>query len=215
MRVIVATIATALTVSAVASAQPPASTMPASETKGFAEVVAQSAFGNVTSQSFGGEVGYTVRPNVQVFVDAGLVRDAAPTSLGTNALRIANGIAAVAGSADFHVKEPVTFGVVGVRLVVPTSYPNVLPYVEVGGGAAQVKRDVTFTTPSGDVTQFVTLGTDLSGSDTNGMLSLGAGVAVPIGKSFLVDVGYRYGVVFTSGDRLNINRAGIGVGVRF
>lgn len=213
MRSVLATVVGALALSAPAFAQTPGASAATSPQKGYAEVVAQSAFGNVTSQSFGGEVGFNLQPEVQVFVDAGIVRDAAPTSLGVDAQRIAVGIANVAGSSDFHVKEPVTFGVVGVKYLVPTGN-KYSPYVMAGGGFAQVKRDVTFTTSGGDLTQFVTLGSDLSGTETKGMVSAGIGIQVPFGSALVVDLQYRYGRVFTS-DGLNINRAGIGVGIRF
>jgi opacity protein-like surface antigen len=199
---------------AAAHAQTGGGTAPAAPTRGYAEVVAQSAFGNVTSQSFGAEVGFAVRPGIQVFVDAGMIRDAAPAALGANAQRIAAGIAAAAGSADFRVREPVTFGVAGVKYVVPLS-GTAEPYVLVGGGVANVSRDVAFSTPAGNVNQFVTLGSDLSGSETKGMLSLGAGVDVPVWHAVLIDLQYRYGRIFTSGGGLSANRAGIGFGVRF
>src|SRR5712691_9050400 len=61
--------------------------------KGYVEVVAQSAFGNVTSQSFGAEIGVTVAPRIQVFAEAGQVRDTSPTTLGTGAQQIAGFLA--------------------------------------------------------------------------------------------------------------------------
>jgi opacity protein-like surface antigen len=198
-----------------AHAQSSGGTAPAAPTTGYAEVVAQSAFGNVTSQSFGGEVGIAVRPGIQVFVDAGKIRDAAAATVGASAQNIAAGIAAAAGSADFRVRQPVTFGVAGVKYLVRASGTRAEPYVLVGGGVANVKRDVAFSTPAGDVNQFVTLGSDLSGSETKGMLSLGAGVGVPVWRAVIIDLQYRYGRIFTSGGGLNVNRAGIGIGVRF
>ncbi len=198
-----------------AHAQSAGGTAPAAPTRGYAEVVAQSAFGNVTSQSFGGEVGFAIRPGIQVFVDAGMIRDAAPATLGSSAQTIAAGIAAAAGSADFRVRQPVTFGVAGVKYLVTSSGTRAEPYVLVGGGVASVKRDVTFSTPAGNVNQFVTLGSDLSGSETKGMLSIGAGVGVPVWHSVMIDLQYRYGRIFTSGGGLSANRAGIGIGVRF
>ncbi len=198
-----------------AHAQSPGGTPPSAPTRGYAEVVAQSAFGNVTSQSFGGEIGITVRPGIQVFVDAGMIRDAAPAALGVTAQTIAAGIAAAAGSADFRVKQPVTFGVAGLKYVVTSSGTKAEPYILVGGGVANVKRDVAFSTPAGDVNQFVTLGGDLSGSETKGMVSLGAGVGLPLFRALMIDLQYRYGRIFTSGGGLNANRAGIGIGVRF
>jgi opacity protein-like surface antigen len=198
-----------------ARAQSPAGTPPAAPTRGYAEVVAQSAFGNVTSQSFGGEVGIAIRPGIQFFVDAGMIRDTAPATLGDSAQRIAAGIAAAAGSADFRVRQPITFGVAGVKYLVPVSGTKAQPYVLVGGGVANVKKDITFSTAAGNINQFVTLGSDLSGSETNGMLSLGAGIGVPVWHALMIDLQYRYGRVFTSGGGLNANRAGIGLGVRF
>jgi opacity protein-like surface antigen len=197
-----------------ARAQSPGGTPPA-PAKGYAEVVAQSAFGNVTSQSFGGEVGIAVRPGMQVFVEAGMIRDAAPATLGVNAQRIAAGIAAAAGTVDFRVRQPVTFGVAGLKYVITGSGTRAEPYVLVGGGVASVKRDVAFSTPAGDVNQFVTLGSDLSGSETKGMLSVGAGVGVAVWRALVIDLQYRYGRIFTSDGGLNVSRAGIGVGVRF
>jgi opacity protein-like surface antigen len=188
---------------------------PAAPNKGYAEVVAQSAFGNVTSQSFGGEIGIAIQPEVQLFLEGGLIRDAAPASLGANAQKIATGIAALAGSADFHVKQPVTFGIIGLKYVVPTTNARVEPYVLGGIGLAQVKRDVTFTPSTGDLSQYVTLGSDLSGDETKAMISIGGGIGVPVSRTVIIDLQYRYGRVFTSGEGLNVNRAGIGFGVRF
>jgi opacity protein-like surface antigen len=198
-----------------ADAQSPVATAPTSSSKGYAEVVAQSAFGNVTSQSFGGEIGVTVRPRLQLFVEAGRIRDAAPATLGGVAQRIASGITAVAGSADFRVRQPVTFGLAGVKYLLPVSSSKLEPYVLVGGGVASVKRDVTFSTRAGDINQFVTLGTDLSGSETKGILSLGVGVGLPVWQRLVIDLQYRYGRVFTTDEGLTANRAGIGIGVRF
>jgi opacity protein-like surface antigen len=204
--------AVALGVAGTAAAQPSTG---APADKGYAEVVAQSAFGNVTSQSFGGEVGYAVRPDLLVFVDAGYVRDAAPASLGARAQTIAAGISAAAGGADFRVRQPVAFGVAGLKYVMRIGGTKAEPYVLAGGGLANVKRDVTFSTAAADVTQFVTVGTDLSGSETKGMISLGGGVSLPLVRSVLLDLQYRYGRVFTSDGGLNVNRAGAGFGVRF
>ena len=198
-----------------AHAQSSAGATPATSSNGYAEVVAQSAFGNVTSQSFGGEIGVAVRPGLHIFLDAGLIRDAAPARLGASAQTIAGGIAAVAGSVDFHVRQPVTFGVAGLKYVVPMPGSKVEPYVLLGGGVAKVKRDVTFSTPAGDVNQFVTVGSDLSGTETKGMLSVGGGIGVSVWHALIVDLQYRYGRVFASDEGLNVHRAGIGIGVRF
>src|SRR5262249_1419917 len=97
---------------------------------------------------------------------------------------------------------------------------SVEPYILGGFGLARVKKDASFTVGGTDVTgnlqQFgVVLGTDLTGSETKPMFSLGLGVAWPAWRQLVIDFGYRYGRVFTSGEGLNMNRAGVGVGVRF
>ncbi len=42
-----------------------------SQGAGYVEAVAQAAFSNVTSQSYGAEAGFTVHENLQIFVEAG------------------------------------------------------------------------------------------------------------------------------------------------
>ncbi len=89
-----------------------------------------------------------------------------------------------------------------------------------GLGIARVKKDVHFTVGGTDVTnnmqQYnIVLGTDLTGSETKAMLSLGLGLMWPAWRQLVVDLQYRYGRVFTYDSGLNINRAGIGIGVRF
>ena len=186
---------------------------------GYVEGVAQSAFGNVTSQSYGVELGFTVAPHLQVFVEAGQTRNVATAALGAAAQTIAGGLSQTQANVGFSVKEPVTFGAAGVRVLVPVEGSKVRPYVMGGVGMAQVKQNVTFTIGGTDVTsnlqQFNTvLGTDLSGDFTKPLLTLGAGVAYPIGR-LVLDFQYRFGRIFAEDEAINVNRAGIGVGVRF
>jgi opacity protein-like surface antigen len=190
------------------------------ESDGYIEVVAQSAFGNVTSQSFGVEAGYTVRTATQVFVEVGQARDTSPSTLGANAQLIAGALAQSQSGVGFSVRQPMTFGVAGIRYIFPTNSGTLEPYVMAGGGIARIKKDVKFTVGSNDVTsnlqQFgIVLGSDLTGSETKPMLSLGLGVAWPAWRQLVLDLQYRYGRVFTSDEGLNVNRAGIGVGIRF
>ncbi len=215
MRRFVILILGTLALSSVAHAQ---SATP-SASKGYVEGVAQSAFGNVTSQSFGLELGFTVAPKLQVFVDAGRVHNTAPSDMGPSAQVIAGFLSQTQSNVTFSSKQPVTFGLAGVRYLIPSS-AKVEPYVLAGGGVAQVKKDVTFAVAGSDVTgsleQYgVVLGTDLSGSETKPMLTVGAGVVWPVWQRLVVDFQYRYGRVFTSDQGLNVSRAGIGIGVRF
>ena len=106
------------------------------------------------------------------------------------------------------------------RFGFPLAAGRIEPYLAGGVGAARVKRDVSFTVAGNDVTSTigqlgVTLGTDLSGSETKPMLTLGGGIAWLAWQHLLVDFQYRYGRVFTSGQSMNVSRAGLGLGVRF
>ena len=201
-----------------AAAQTPAAAQDAD--KGYVEGVVQSAFGNVTSQSYGAEIGVTVKPNIQVFVEAGMVRDVATSSIGAAAQLIAGFLSQTQANVAFRVKQPVTFGVAGLKFVVPTAGP-IRPYVLGGGGMASVKQDVTFTVGGSDVTSNLTsqygvqLGTDLSGSFTKPMLVAGAGAMWPAWKRLVVDIQFRFGRIFAEDGGINVSRAGIGVGVRF
>jgi opacity protein-like surface antigen len=185
---------------------------------GFAEIVAQSAFGNVTSQSFGGEVGVGVTPTIQVFVDVGRVRDTSPSSLGTNAQLIASFLSSSHTGVGYQVRQPITFGLAGVRYTFQTS-SRIEPYVLGGVGIAKTKKDVTFSINGSNITdtlnQFeVQLGSDLSGSSTDAMVGLGVGAVWPAWRQMIVDVQYKWGRVFAD-EAVNVNRAGIGIGVRF
>jgi opacity protein-like surface antigen len=187
---------------------------------GYVEGVGQSAFSNVQSQSYGAEAGYTITTGVQVFVEAGRIRDVATADLGVNAPTIAGALTqAQSNSVGYTVKEPVTFGVAGVKYLIPVN-SKAQPYVLGGIGVARYTKDVRFlvagTDVTGSIVQYgVVLGSDLSGAFTRAMLTLGGGVVWPVGHSLIVDFQYRFGRIFADNQGINVSRAGIGIGVRF
>lgn len=63
--------------------------------------------------------------------------------------------------------------------------------------------------------QYVTLGSDLSGTSTKPMLTLGGGAVWPAWQSLIVDFQYRWGRIFAEDAGITTNRAGVGLGVRF
>jgi opacity protein-like surface antigen len=220
MRLWCATALASIALAGVAGAQPRAVVAPPPDTsRGYAEVVVQSSFGNVTSQSFGGEIGVTIVEGVSVFVDGGHVRDTAPAELGSGAGLMAAFISRTQSNVTYRAKQPVSFGVAGIRYQIPTS-SRIAPYVMFGGGAARVEKNVTFAVAGTDVTgslsQYgVVLGTDLAGTETKGMISAGAGVAWSALRHLVIDLQYRYGRVMTTRQAMNLGRAGIGIGARF
>jgi opacity protein-like surface antigen len=197
----------------------PRSTATQGLSNGYVEVVAHSAFGNVTSQSYGGEIGYRIGKQLQIFVEGGQVRDVATDVLSTSAQAIAGAIGQVQPAAvSYSVKQPVTFFAAGLRYPIAMENTRLHPYVLGGFGAARVKNDVTFqlggVDASSTISQYVTLGEDLSGSQTKPMFTAGAGVVWPAYKQLIVDFQFRYGRVFND-EGISIGRAGIGIGVQF
>jgi opacity protein-like surface antigen len=213
MKLIVAGLVGMLALSGVAYAQ-------SAESRGYVEGVAQAAFGNVTSQSYGAEGGLNLTPRVAIFAEFGMTLDTAPASIGTAAQTIAGYLAQVQSApVSYTVKQPLGFGIAGVRYTIPSS-ERVQPYVLGGAGVGRVKRDVTFTVGGTDVTDNlddygVVLGSDLSGTETKLMISAGGGVVWKAGKAFFVDLGYRFGSTFTDTSATNVNRVGVGLGLSF
>jgi opacity protein-like surface antigen len=186
--------------------------------RGYVEAVAESAFGNVTSQSFGAELGVTVRPDLQVFGSFGRVGDVATTEIGTSAQTIALALAQLQpGAVSYSVKEPVTFFVGGVRYRFRTT-SLLKPYVLGGVGVATVKKEVKFLIDGSDASstlgQLVTLGSDVLGDESKLMFMLGGGVIWPAWRQLIVDLRYQYGRISTD-TAITVNRAGVGIGVRF
>src|SRR5262249_428700 len=144
--------------------------------RGYVEGVAQSAFGNVTSQSYGVEFGATIRPTLQVYGEFGQIRDVADTAFTTNPSTIASALAQVQSAAvGFPARGALLFGGGGIKFR-PATTMKVQPYVLGGFGFGQVKNDVTYTLGGTEATDsalapYVTLGSDLSGSSTHPMLT--------------------------------------------
>src|SRR5262249_25126127 len=101
-----------------------------------------------------------------------------------------------------------------------------LPYVLGGGGIARVHPDVKFSVGGTDVTgqlsNFgVQLGSDLSDTLTKGLLVVGGGARTSFARRYLVDVSYRYGLIFSkrgeidNDSKINTNRLQAGFGLRF
>jgi opacity protein-like surface antigen len=188
----------------------------------YLQGMVQSAFGNVTSQSYGAEGGYFITPHIAAFAEVGHVLDTAPSELGAAAQKIASGLAQQTSSTvGYSVRQPVSFGAAGIRYGFAGT-PKVQPYVLGGFGGASVKKDVTFTVGGTDVTSslgsapyYTTLGTDLAGTVTRPMFEIGGGLNYHAIASLRIDLGYRYSRVFTDPSATDVNRVGVGIGMTF
>jgi hypothetical protein len=142
-----------------------AQTTPATPDRGYVVGVAESAFGNVTSQSYGAEFGVTVRPDMQVFGSFGHVKNVTTSELSTAAQSIASALTQLQpNSVDFSVNEPATFFVGGVRYRFSVA-STLKPYISGASGVGSVSKDVKFliggTDVTNSITQYVTLGSTL------------------------------------------------------
>jgi hypothetical protein len=220
MRSAAAVLLGTLALGGVAHAQ---SSTAAAEERGYVEAVGHSSFGNVTSQSFGAEAGFTVLPRVQVIVEAGRTNDVSPASLGAAAQLIAGSLSQTVSNAAFTVKEPAAFFDAGVRfMLLGAGDGRVRPYVMAAVGVARLQKNVRFTVGGTDVTDalpqapyYVTLGTDLSGSASSAMIVGGGGVVVPLWKQLVFDVQVRIGRILADEEAITVGRVGGGIGVRF
>jgi hypothetical protein len=187
---------------------------------GYVEAVAQAAFSNVTSQSYGAEAGFTVHENLQIFVEAGQTRNVATSAFSAAAQTMAGALSQTQANVAYSAKEPVAFGNVGVRWLIPVADSKIQPYIIAGGGIAKVSQNARFTVGGTDVTgnlsQYnIVLGSDLSGSFTKPMFVLGGGIDYPVWQQLMLDFQFRFGRIFAEDAGINVSRVGIGIGVRF
>jgi len=92
------------------------------------------------------------------------------------------------------------------------------PYVSGGAGIASVSKDVKFfingTDASSTIPQYVTLGTDVTGDESALMITFGGGVVWPAWRQMIIDFHYMYSHI-SADTPISVNRAGVGIGVRF
>lgn len=220
----------ATVLSGVASAQtplpPPApsSTAPQSSsgqrTDRYVEGVGGWTFGDKGSEFFGAEGGFTLRRQVFVFVEGGRVNNAAGQSFRTAAQIVAEGLAKTQPGVTVVATQPTIFFDAGVRFHATVKGSRAQPFLLAGAGVARVKQDARFTSGGNDITssmaQFgVVLGTDLSGSFTKMQIALGGGLMIPVQQRMFGELSYRFVRIFAEDGGINVNRAGLGFGIRF
>jgi hypothetical protein len=173
--------------------------------------------GNTTGGAFGGEVGFRFGDSVEFFGEGGRMTDVTTSDTEGAAQAVVDYLNTLGqGTASYSAETPVNYGAVGLRylfLAGPTE-----PYVAVSVGVANVERNTAFSLNGSDVTGQlpslgVALGEDLSGRTNNLLTTVGGGVRIPLG-SVIVDVGARYGRIFTD-PGIDTFRVYAGVGFAF
>ena len=202
-RVVPILLALTLCASAVATAQ-----TATGATTSYAEFDFAATLGHKSDTSIGGEYGFHLSPDFDVFVEGGHIGNAATSQMDDDAALIAANVGATATSIS-----KITFVDAGLRYRWPASV-NVDPYVALGVGLAHVKNETTLSANS-DLVQF---GSDLNGTQNRPIIMIGGGATVGFAKRYFLDLSYRFGAVLATGDASSVNktqRAQVGIGIKF
>jgi hypothetical protein len=157
--------------------------------------------------------------NIAFSIEGGWMSSVVSAHRLDSAAAIANYLAQSQGQpASSTVKVPAGYGAVNLRYTLMTK-PRYHLYALAGTGFGVTSPKTKFTLGGTDVTgsiaQYgVTLGKDLSGSSTGGLLNFGLGVSYPHGK-WVGDASYRLTPIFGGGATTVVNRLNFGVGYKF
>ena len=189
----------------------------------YGEFNAGPTLGHKSNAFIGGEFGFRLVPDLDVFVEAGRMGNVGTQQLDTAAAIIAAS-PNISGTVSSTAKK-VNYVDAGIRYHVHAiPIPRAQPYVLFGVGVAAVKTEATFAVNGTEVNvadRGVQLGGDLSGTVRKALIVAAFGINVPFQKRMFVDIGYRYGRVFPkTGDvetdtGINTHRVLAGLGVTF
>jgi len=202
-RVVPILLALTLCASAVATAQ-----TATGATTSYAEFDFAATLGHKSDTSIGGEYGFHLSPDFDVFVEGGHIGNAATSQMDDDAALIAANVGATATSIS-----KITFVDAGLRYHWPASV-NVDPYVALGVGLAHLKNETTLSANS-DLVQF---GSDLNGTQNRPIIMIGGGAMVGFAKRYFLDLSYRFGAVLATGDASSVNktqRGQVAIGIKF
>jgi opacity protein-like surface antigen len=190
----------------------------AAASRGYAEFDVAATLGHKSDTAIGGEAGFQIRPNLDVFFEGGHIGNAASSNLDAGANLIANNVGATANAIS-----KVNYFDVGIRYRFNAS-PKVHPYASIGIGAANVKNETTFSINGTTVPEEsigIQSGTDLNGSETKAFLMVGVGATVPLKPRYFLDFSYRFGGALGAADpiagtsTLKTSRVQAGLGLTF
>ena len=208
-------------------AQTPAPAQPAASgsKKSLMDGVTVSlAFGPTFTQKAGGFVGGEITTkeyykNTSFSLEGGWLSNVVSKGRLDSAQAIANYLAQSQGQpASATLKVPGGYLAVNARYRLMTT-PRYSVYALGGGGLGFTSPKTTFTLGgtdvSGSLDQYaVTLGKDLSGTSTSGLLNVGVGVTRPFGN-WVGDASYRFSPIFSPGGATLVNRLVFSVGYKF
>jgi opacity protein-like surface antigen len=191
---------------ALAAAQP--------TTGGFGKAFGGITFGTETAGVFGGAIGASITPGVEVFGEVGYMQNVLPDELQENiddAVGILSIVLRVPVTVD--AKVPALYGLGGVRGNLATG-TAVTPFLDGGGGLARITLDVDAEAAGIDISEELEDELDLE-SETKFLVVLGGGVNLRITDGTGIDLGYRYVRIFTDDPAVNVSHVYAGVRVGF
>jgi opacity protein-like surface antigen len=195
-----------------------AQVMPADDSKFNAEFTFGPTLGHKSDKFAGGDFGWRLTKDLDIFVEAVHMGNVATTDLDDRATVIANFLGGTASTA-FVVNE-VSFGAKYNFIATPSIHP----YVLAGVGFASVRTEVAFAVNGSVIdpaSRGVQLGGDLSGTANKAIIVFGFGVRVPFKARYFGDLGYRYGQIpaktgnVENDKSIPTQRVVLGVGVKF
>jgi opacity protein-like surface antigen len=190
-----------------APATPTPAPTPAPAPRLYLDGLGGLTFSHKAGGVFGGGVSVVLSKHVQVIVEVGRLTNVLPKSTTTalDAIAAAN----VAGGDKmfvFSAKMPGYYGLGGLRITAAKARGGLTPFAEGGLGVVHLRSDLTATSGGLDRTAAFKAAVGLVPTQTNAMLTLGAGLSVSAGKRSAVDVGYRYGRILANTAAITTNR---------
>lgn len=180
-------------------------------------------FGTASDLSLGGELDYKLGVEWELFFEAGRMRNVATGQMEDAAQVVVN---ALGGEAS--VVQSASYFDAGVKYLFVPFGGGYTPYVGLGAGVAQLKKDVKFTIngteldEAGLLAQYgAQLGNDLAGTSNRPMVMVALGLSRNFAGRAFIDLSYRYGVIFAKTDLIendkatNTQRLQVGFGIRF
>jgi hypothetical protein len=167
----------------------------------------------------GAQAAFHVDDNIDIVAEGIWMQDTVTRLRLETAKTIAGALQTSQGkTATGVVDAPAYYGGIGVRYLLPFG-TAARPYLTAGGGVARVVYRPAFTLGGADVTTTlatygVTLGADITGEVTKPAFGGGFGLMFEKGK-IVIDGGVRLLSIQTEGQKTNVLRAQLGIGIKF
>lgn len=172
---------------------------------GFIRGLGGLTFGSTETASIvGGGVGVNLGDDIQITGEFGRIHNVMPKDISEMLDDLADLLTLELGvPVNFGATLPTIYGLGGVRYNVPTA-SRIRPFVEAQVGFANISADIEAEVFGIDVSDEVQEEADLD-SATEFLLGLGGGIGIGLTDALAVDIGYRYGRIFTDDPAINTN----------